>query len=153
MPVLPAQAAAHRRLVEPVKRPNTRDGRWDFSANEKCVSRRFVRARQPLARAAALGGHATALAKKGKAAPSPTPPCLKWRRAVLTNVAAGGAQKRGLIVHVRLQAIVASLVMLPNSLFRRGLLWPVEDRSGLWNITCCSGVSTTVEALRQAQFH
>ena len=67
-----------------------------------------------------------------------------------------GARKKGgtvLIVHVRLQAIVASLVMLPNSLFGRGLLWPVEDRSGLWNITCCSGVSTTVEALRQAQFH
>jgi hypothetical protein len=33
---------------------------------------------------------------------------------------------------VRLQAILASLVMLPNSLFRRGLLWPAEDRSGLW---------------------
>ena len=46
-----------------------------------------------------------------------------------------GARKKGgtvLIVHVRLQAIVASLVMLPNSLFGRGLLWPVEDRSGLW---------------------
>ena len=81
--------------------------------------------------------------------------CLKCRRAVLANVAAWGARKGGtvLIVHVRLQAILASLVMLPNSLFGRGLLWPVEDRSGLWNITCCSGVSTTVEALRQAQFH
>jgi hypothetical protein len=48
-----------------------------------------------------------------------------------------GAREQGgtvVIVHVRLQAILASLVMLPNSLFRRGrgLLWPVEDRSGLW---------------------
>jgi hypothetical protein len=68
-----------------------------------------------------------------------------------------GAREKGgtvLIVHVRLQAIHTALVMLPNSLFA------VEDCSGpsrialgSGNITCCSGVSTTVEALRQAQFH
>jgi hypothetical protein len=65
-----------------------------------------------------------------------------------------GAREKGgtvLIVHVRLQAILASLVMLP-SLFRRGLLWSSWFSNG--NITCCSGVSTTVEALRQqAPFH
>ena len=83
--------------------------------------------------------------------------CLKCRRAVLTNVAAGGAQKRGYSLNrARASASNPCLTrdVLPNSLFGRGLLWPVEDRrSGLGNITCCSGVSMTVEALRQAQFH
>ena len=56
--------------------------------------------------------------------------CLKCRRAVLANVAAWGARKGGtvLIVHVRLQAILASLVMpriVPSriALARRGSLW------------------------------
>ena len=59
--------------------------------------------------------------------------------AVLTNFATWGARKKGsvLIVHVRLQHLgkQPSLVMLPNSSFRRGLLRSAIIATG--NITCC----------------
>jgi hypothetical protein len=64
-----------------------------------------------------------------------------------------GARKKGgtvLIVHVRLQAIVASLVMLPNSLFRRGLLWH-RRRGLLWLSRIALGSGTLLAVLASAR--
>ena len=56
------------------------------------------------------------------------------------------------LTHVRLQAILTSLVMPPNSLFRRGLLWSASRIAlGSGSITCdailASARLSTVEAL------